>query len=47
MMTAAMMLAVDGGGVFILERVGYVHTWLKAPHPVRFVKLSNHRLSQY
>ena len=23
---------------------GYGHTWLKAPHPVRFVKLSNHRL---
>ena len=23
--------------------VGYGHTWLKAPHPVRFVKLSNHR----
>ena len=23
----------------------YVHTWLKAPYPVRFVKLSNHRLS--
>ena len=24
---------------------GYGHTWLKAPHPVRFVKLSNHRLN--
>ena len=24
---------------------GYVHTWLKAPYPVRFVKLSSHRLS--
>ena len=25
--------------------VGYDHTWLKAPHPVRFVKLSSHRLN--
>ena len=24
---------------------GYDHTWLKTPYPVRFVKLSSHRLS--
>lgn len=28
-----------------LLAVGYDHTWLKAPHPVRFVKLSSHRLN--
>ena len=27
------------------QDVAYDHTWLKAPHPVRFVKLSSHRLS--
>ncbi len=27
------------------DTIGYVHTWLKAPYPVRFVKLSSHRLS--
>ena len=35
-----------GGSWETLEHTtGYDHTWLKAPYPVRFVKLSSHRLS--